>query len=178
MLANQEIALLALLVEKNFYGYEMEKTIEYRAMREWTELSISGIYKSLRKLELKKLVSSSREMTDENRIRKTYQITSQGNSELKNEIKGLIRNFQQMKYPVSIAIYNLDQLQPSEAITLLQEYKSELLGKITEYAEVEKCLGDEGCKYFQTAVVSRQLSLFRGELSWLETFLQEIEERK
>ncbi|MFC1888016.1 PadR family transcriptional regulator [Candidatus Cloacimonadota bacterium] len=177
MLTNQEIALLALLAEKDYYGYELEKTIEHRAMREWTELSISGIYKSLNKLELKDLVSSSREMTAENRLRKTYQITELGREALKTELEVLLRSYKQMKWPVDIGIYNLNIIGNEDKAELLKEYRENLQDKIDEYSQVEKCLQEDGCKYYQVAVVSRQLSIFKGEMIWLNSFINQLAER-
>jgi len=177
MITNQETALLALLAEKEYYGYELEKTVEFRAMREWTDLSISGIYKSLRKLEDRSLVSSSREMTEENRLRKIYRITEEGITVLKSEIGVLLKTYKQQKWPVDIGIYNLNLLDREDVIVDLKMYRETLLNKITEYQDVELCLNEQDCSFHHVAVVSRQLAIFQGELSWVDEFVRYLEEK-
>ena len=55
-LSNAEAALLGLLAEKPMHPYQIEQEVRYRDMRFWTELSMSSIYKLLRKLEREGLV--------------------------------------------------------------------------------------------------------------------------
>jgi len=50
-LTNAEAALLGLLSERPMHPYQIEKEVRSRDMRFWTELSMSSIYKLLRKLE-------------------------------------------------------------------------------------------------------------------------------
>jgi hypothetical protein len=57
-MTNAELAILGLIVERPRHGYEIEKVIEERGMREWTEVAFSSIYYILRKLEKKNLIHS------------------------------------------------------------------------------------------------------------------------
>ena len=43
-MTNAEFAILSLIFELPRHGYEIEKTIEKRGMREWTEIGFSSIY--------------------------------------------------------------------------------------------------------------------------------------
>ena len=52
-ISNIEAAILGLLCERPQYGYEIEKIIEKRNMRNWTEIGFSSIYYILKKLEEK-----------------------------------------------------------------------------------------------------------------------------
>ncbi len=55
----REAAILGLLCEKPLYGYTIEKIIEERGMRHWTEIGFSSIYYVLKRLESRNLVVSS-----------------------------------------------------------------------------------------------------------------------
>ncbi len=70
-LSNSEAALLGLLSEEPMHPYKIDQEFEYRDMRSWTELSMSSIYKLLRKLEKEQLVNSEKIISSENRLQKT-----------------------------------------------------------------------------------------------------------
>ena len=50
-MTNAELAILSLVVEQPRHGYEIERVIGERGMREWTEVGFSTIYSLLKKLE-------------------------------------------------------------------------------------------------------------------------------
>jgi DNA-binding PadR family transcriptional regulator len=47
---------LTLVAERPRHGYEIERVIEERGMREWTEIGFSSIYYLLKKLEREGLI--------------------------------------------------------------------------------------------------------------------------
>jgi len=57
-LTNAEYAVLGLLMERPSHGYDLEKTIQERGMREWTELAFSSIYFILNRLKKRGLAES------------------------------------------------------------------------------------------------------------------------
>ena len=57
-LTNTELALLSLVMEREMHGYEMERLIVERGMRNWTQVGFSSIYFVLRRLERAGLVAS------------------------------------------------------------------------------------------------------------------------
>lgn len=75
-LTNAEYAVLGLLMERPSHGYDLERTIQTRGMREWTELAFSSIYFILNKLEKRGLAQSRRDPAK--RTRKLYSPTHTG----------------------------------------------------------------------------------------------------
>lgn len=75
-LTNAEYAVLGLLVERPSHGYDLEKIIQTRGMREWTELAFSSIYFILNRLEKRGLAESQRDPAK--RTRKIYSPTRSG----------------------------------------------------------------------------------------------------
>ena len=55
-----EQLILGILSEHSEHGYNIEKIIEIRGMRKWTDIGFSSIYYVLEKLEDKGLASSKK----------------------------------------------------------------------------------------------------------------------
>ena len=105
-LSNAEAALLGLLSEQSMYPYQIEQQVKNRDMRYWTELSMSSIYKLLRKLEKDGLVLKKEEVSPENRLRNLYSLTEEGVRKLKATLIALFTEPEHMRWPVDIGIYN------------------------------------------------------------------------
>ncbi len=84
-----ETALLGLLADKARYGYELDKIIKEKHMREWTDIAFSSIYAILKGLEDKGCVESSSEIAG-NRVRRHYSITRQGRKRLRGSTAYLL----------------------------------------------------------------------------------------
>jgi DNA-binding PadR family transcriptional regulator len=89
-LSNAEAALLGLLSEKPMHPYQIEQEVKSRDMRSWTDLSMSSIYKLMRKLEREGLVIKQVRKSSANRLRKLYSITPEGERNLKSRIRELM----------------------------------------------------------------------------------------
>jgi DNA-binding PadR family transcriptional regulator len=171
---NAEAALLGLLSEKPMYPYQIEHEVKQRDMRFWTELSMSSIYKLLRKLEAGELVSSHVEISDENRTRKIYEVTEGGNKEFKEKLHDLLCEPEHKRWGIDIAISNLNILPREEAIACLREYHDELTKKINGYGELEKYLESENCPDYRMSLARRPKRILEGDLKWCEEYLVEL----
>ena len=80
------LLVLSLLSEKEYYGYEIIRTLEERS--DETFLYNEGtLYPILHKMESKGLVVSYKEKMENGRERKYYQITKAGLSQLETEME-------------------------------------------------------------------------------------------
>jgi DNA-binding PadR family transcriptional regulator len=86
IISNREAALLGLLCERPMYAYEIEKIIEERNMRHWTEISFSTLYYELKKLKKKKLVTSKTKLSKNNIAQKIYTINNEGKKAMKEKV--------------------------------------------------------------------------------------------
>ena len=57
ILTDAELTLLGPLCEEPMHAWQIEKAIQYRDMRQWTDLSQSMIYKQLRALHAAEFVT-------------------------------------------------------------------------------------------------------------------------
>lgn len=101
---HRAFVILGLINEKMHEGgchaYDINKRIEERGMRDWTNIGIdfsfSTIYRTLDRLENDELVESFEEEID-GRNRKTYRITPYGYKILKNNVYEVLYNYKGKK---------------------------------------------------------------------------------
>jgi DNA-binding PadR family transcriptional regulator len=108
-----EIALLGLLAEKPRYGYELDKIIEARGMREWTDIAFSSIYAVLRGMEKKGLAAATTEVAG-NRVRKLFSITKEGKRALREAVKSQIAEPVKQNDLMMLALANITVLSADE----------------------------------------------------------------
>lgn len=173
-LTKAETALMGLLNEGESHPYLLEKNVEYRSMRDWTELSMSSIYKLLRKFEKEKLVTCRTEMTQDNKTRKTYKVSPSGKQALKRQLKELLTEPEKMKWQMDIATYNLNVLPKKEVESALKIYKKSLKNQIEGYKALDAFLEKEGCPHYRRHVAKRPIYLIKGELQWIDMFLKDL----
>ncbi len=173
-ISNKETALLGLLSEGAMHGYKIEQEIKNRSMRDWTEISMSSVYKLLRKLEKEKLIKSDMKVSSKNISQKVYSITSEGKKELKDKIKNLVSEPEKTLSRIDLATSHLDQLTRKEATECLKKYEKKLNEMLTCYKELEKYL--QNCKYpkHSLALARRPQYLIIGELNWIKEYQKEI----
>jgi DNA-binding PadR family transcriptional regulator len=169
-LSNKETALLGLLMEESMYPYQMEKIIQYRDMRSWTEISMSSIYKSLAKLEERALVKSDVSISEGNRPQKFFSITMEGRTAFRAKIKDLISKPERVVWQFDLGVYYMDALEKGEIEEALGIYEEELRDLARGYGELEKFMRGEGCPEWRVAVSTRPQFFIKAELQWLRSF--------
>ncbi|WP_459202394.1 PadR family transcriptional regulator [Methanococcus sp. CF] len=120
-ISNVESAILGLLLEKPMYGYEIEKIIEEREMRQWTEIAFSSIYYVLKKLEEKKLVESET-VNKCGRARKIYIATDFGKETMQKKVKELVSNYEKLISGFDLGMSNLEILTKEETLECFESY--------------------------------------------------------
>lgn len=174
MLTNAETALLGLLSEQAMYPYQIEKEVKFRDMRFWTELSMSSIYKLLRKLEKEGMVECEKKISDENRLRKQYRLTEQGESELQANLVRLLTEPEHIRWQFDIGIYNSNLIPVDEVRNALTRYRAKLAENLQGYHELELFMKDLGCSPQQAAVSIRPRYLIQAEMDWIDDYLKTL----
>lgn len=175
IISNKETALLGLLCEEKMHAYKIEEEIKNRSMREWTEISMSSVYKLSRKLEEKGLIKSEIKISKNNRSQKIYSITPLGKKELKEKIIFLLSEPEHMNFRIDLATSNLDQLTKKEALVCLEKYQNKLKENLKCYIELGDYLRNCECPKHRLALSKRPQYLIKGELQWVKSYIQEIE---
>lgn len=173
-LTNQEAALLGLLSEEPMHPYKIENEVKYRDMRSWTGLSMSAIYKLLRKLEKEGMVNRENKISQENRLQKLYSITELGRKLLKNKLRDLFSQPDQTQWSIDIALYNADLVDTASIREALHSYKITLEERIQSYRELHQFLKKHDCPPHRFQVALRPIYLWEAEIKWIETYLETL----
>jgi DNA-binding PadR family transcriptional regulator len=156
------------------YPWQVEKVVQERDMRFWTDLSQSTIYKQLRSLDRANLVEYRQEAQG-GRLRKVYSVTQAGREALLSKLREILREPEHLKWRVDLGTYNLHLLPRAEARECLEEYRRRLEEGIECYRSLEVYLDSCGCPRHRCAVARRPIYLMEGEIRWVDEFLGSLE---
>lgn len=156
------------------YPYQIEQQVKYRDMRFWTELSMSSIYKLLRKLEKDGFVIRTNKISSQNRLRKLYTINSQGKGALKEKLALLLSQPEHVRWQIDIGTYNCSLLPGNKIQAALKKYRTALEEKINGYEKLRRYLRDAGCPPHRFGVATRPVFLLKGELQWVDSYLSQL----
>ena len=172
----REAAILGLLCEKPLYGYTIEKIIEERGMRHWTEIGFSSIYYVLKRLESRNLVVSSCRQQENKPSRKVFTITIDGEHLMKEKVRSLLSKNQRIVSPFDLGIAHLRLLSPSETIACLNE-RIKALDAAIEHVNTHRIQHENMKKpYFLLALSDRALAHLCTEKIWVEKFIAEVKQ--
>ncbi|MFX1521014.1 MAG: PadR family transcriptional regulator [Promethearchaeota archaeon] len=174
-ITDRETAILGLLAEKSRHGYEIEKVIEERGYRDWTDIGFSSIYYILNRLEDKGLIESKIIDVEGKPSRRVYNITEVGVSVLQEKVKALLSNPAKLISPLDLGIAHIPMLKPEVVVECLKNYIKSL-GKSIDFLENAYYQHEENSPYFVTALFSRPLAHLKTEKLWLELFVKFIED--
>jgi len=168
-LTNAEYAILGLLVERPCHGYDLERLIEERGMREWTELAFSSIYYILKKLQQRQLIEPRR--TSKKKTRKTYAPTSNGHA-LHGETTLRLLGEPGPSYPsILLAMANWPALKPEQALKALRHRRSSLKATLDRIAGKPR-----PGPAFVDVLFDYSISQIKSELDWVERSLIKLGE--
>ncbi len=172
-ISNADAALLGLLSEEPKHPWQIDKDVQWRDMRFWTDLSQSTIYRQLRALGKAGLVTA-REKKVDGRLRKVYTLTDAGRAALQERLRELLAEPEHLKWRVDLGTYNIDLLPPQEAIEALARYRVKLEENVKGYHALEQFLIDSDCPAHRLAVARRPIHLYEGEIRWLDEYVADL----
>jgi DNA-binding PadR family transcriptional regulator len=178
MISNKEAVLLGLVLEKPKHAYEVEKDIEERDMKYWTEISMSSVYKLLARLEERDLLESEVSLSEKNVAQKIYTVTGQGKKVFKEKIKELLSAWRPSIHPIDISLANLHRLNKKETVDGLNKYKESLDKMIKCYLDLEGFLTEHKCPPGNIQLATRRIYMLRGERKWLSKFMEDYKNEK
>jgi DNA-binding PadR family transcriptional regulator len=172
----REAAVLGLLYEKPLYGYTIEKIIEDRGMRHWTDIGFSSLYYVLKRLEGRSLIASSCLQQEDKPSRKVYTITEDGRRIMKAKVRSLLSQHQRIASPFDLGVSHLHLLPAEETIACLQE-RVRALDQAIERVTSHRGHHEKVKKpFFILALSDRVLAHLNTERNWVETFIGEVKQ--
>jgi DNA-binding PadR family transcriptional regulator len=173
-LTNAEMAVLGLVAEQPRHGYDIERAIEAREMREWTEVGFSSIYFLLKKLEGKGLVAGRRMAPGRGPARRVYRATPAGRAALRAAILHSLAVPVNSHPPIQLALANLPAVPRPDAVAALEHYRDGLRRRL-EHIHTRRSLGplpDHVLAMFDLSAAAVQ-----AEIGWATSFLRRLRSR-
>jgi len=122
-MTNAEFAILNLISELPRHGYDIEKIIIERGMRDWTEIGFSSIYYLLNKLEKEGLiVGRTEQQAGRGPARKVYHITPMGKETCREKLLEVLSTPYRCYSPILLGLANLYSVKKIDAINALRKY--------------------------------------------------------
>jgi DNA-binding PadR family transcriptional regulator len=172
----REAAVLGLLYENPLYGYTIEKVIEQRGMRHWTDIGFSSIYYVLKRLESRNLIVSSFQQQEDKPSRKVYTITGEGRYHMKEKVRSLLSQQKRVASPFDLGLAHLHLLPATETIGCLHN-RIRALDTAIDLIKSHRANHEQTMKpYFILALSDRALAHLCTERSWIEKFLEEVKQ--
>lgn len=170
-LSPSDLLILGLLAEGSTHGYELERLIRARRVREWTSLGTSSIYYVLHRLESRGLIVSHK--TSSNiKGRREFRLTPAG---WRTCIQGSLELIQQIvptHAPVLVGIANIDLLDIEGVLTALQERKRGILERL-EHLTAARAYPDMPLS--GRLIFDHPVSTLEAELKWIESTTDVLE---
>lgn len=180
------------------YGYEVNNIIERFGYREWVDLRFSSVYKALSELEKRGLVEGKKRDDKLKTSKKTYKLTRKGRILLRKQIRMCLSEPPRPKTLFDLGVAAMSLLSKEEILESLLMYKTNLensleflesnvhnfdnlqrLRRVAPESLVGRITVDEYDNMENIGAVralfDRPASSVRCQISWLESFIKQIE---
>ncbi|HGY54176.1 MAG TPA: PadR family transcriptional regulator [Caldithrix abyssi] len=175
-MTNAEFAILSLVSELPRHGYDIEKIIIERGMRDWTEIGFSSIYYLLNKLEKEGLIiSQTEQQPGRGPARKVYYITSFGKETCKKKTLEVLSTPHRCYPPILLGLANLSSIKKTNAINALTKYCDGL----SERLQYLRSRREEQSPHplFVDFMFTYSITMIEAEKKLIESFIQNLEEK-
>jgi DNA-binding PadR family transcriptional regulator len=164
-----ELTLLGLVVEEPRHGYDLERVIEQRGIRRWTDIGFSSIYYLLGKLEARGLLAAEQQ-AGAAKSRRVFHATEEGRRLAAEQALAFIREASPVPHPFLVGLANLPLIAEAE-------YDEALRARLAQVdARIDAVVGAERAQAplprAAREVFSYSLSLLEAERSWLAERVQ------
>ncbi|AYY13833.1 PadR family transcriptional regulator [Actinobacteria bacterium YIM 96077] len=174
-LTPSELTVLGLLVEHPRHGYDLERVIEQRGIRQWTDIGFSSIYYLLTKLEKRGLAQTS-EAPAGAKSRRVFHATTAGRQAARRNALALIAEIREVPHPILVGIANLPLISEQEYAEALRARLGQVAARIAVIEETEKAQAPLPVPARE--VFSYSLSLLEAERQWLASRVQVPDDRQ
>jgi DNA-binding PadR family transcriptional regulator len=167
-----ELTILGLIIEQPRHGYELERVIEQRGIRDWTELGFSSIYYVLGRLERRELVTA--EPAPGPKSRRVFRATPAGLSAAREATLAMLTDARPVFSPFPAALAQRPLVGEADFAAALRQRRDALTARI---AAVEAArAAQQPLPPPAAAIFGYTLGQMAAEIAWLDTTLDDSEE--
>jgi DNA-binding PadR family transcriptional regulator len=172
LMTNAELAVLSLLVERPRHGYDIEKVIEERGMRDWTDVGFSSIYYILSKLEKQALVAARADSSGPGPARKVYAPTAAGFEACGRATIEALSTLRAPN-PFMLGLSNIVGLPDADALEALRTYRAALAARL---AQVRLRSANAGGAQYVADLFDYGIRMLDAELEWVSALVTRREQ--
>ena len=164
-LTNAEFAVISLLAEAPLHGYEIERLIEARGMRNWTEIGFSSIYFVLQKLEGRGLIETVGPAPASRREPRVYRLSAAGRAAHREETRRALAEPDTLYPAILLGLANWPALATGAASAALATRDSTLAGRLADLTRRRNA--QEPLPAFVGAMFDYGAAMIEAERAWL-----------
>jgi DNA-binding PadR family transcriptional regulator len=173
-MTNTELAILGLVAETPRHGYEIERLIEQRGMRNWTEVGFSSIYYVLGKLEQRGWIASRTEPAEgRGPARKVFEAQPAGREAWYQATLEALTGPGQPNSSFLLGLAGLPGVRATDAVTALRQYRRGILTRKNEVDEAWQRAGN--LPFVLEGMFEYSVNLLQTELDWLDRYIPRLE---
>jgi DNA-binding PadR family transcriptional regulator len=164
----RELLLLGLLRSQDMHGYQLHEAIDSH-LGMGIQLTKPTAYRLLSHMAKDGWVTAREEQEGNRPPRRVYTITPQGEGAFQRLLRENLANYQPSDFTCQIGLAFLDELSPTEALTLLQRRRAgleELLDSTRAHGEHPGSL---------QLMLEHQMHVLAAELEWLNTVIARLQ---
>jgi DNA-binding PadR family transcriptional regulator len=174
-MTNAELAVLSLIAEADRHGYEIEKVIEVRGMRDWTDIGFSSIYYILKRLEHHGWIKGvKRSVVGQGAPRKVYSITAEGKLIFEQAIIEALSTPQRDLDNFQLGLANINRIPKPKTVEALKAQLRELEKRAEQ---VRRRREDHApLPLHVDGMFDLSLNMIATQLEWIRTFIRRWEQ--
>jgi DNA-binding PadR family transcriptional regulator len=176
-ISNVEFMLLQILCQQGeLSGYRINKIVEEREYRVWTDIGITSIYTGLEKLRKKRLVTPRIDVSKLGKgpLPKKFQITKKGQQVLKKEIEYSLSYTRERDRRFDLALVAIPLLSLQVVINALEKRKHFLRDSEKQISVRFEALGGEKLPINIKALFKHSLHLIKHELEFVNKLIADL----
>lgn len=163
-LTTAELTVLGLIVERPRHGYDLERVIEQRGVRQWTDIGFSSIYYLLAKLAKRGLVHVPQAPAAAKSPR-VFHASAAGRKVAARNSFALIAESRAVPQPLLVGVANLSLLTEARYAEAIRTRLAQIENRIAAVREAERAQAP--LPQPAREVFSYSLSLLDAERQWL-----------
>lgn len=170
-LTDSEFLVLGLVAEMPCHGYELEKVIEERGMREWTQIGFSSIYYVLNRLEQKGLIKADTPASA--KAKKSYEMTAEGRETLINQTLSTLKSVHPTYPSLLLGMIHWSVLTRDQALDALKTRKSALAIELERIENIH--FEQQPLPDYIDAIFEFSIGQLKAEADWIDRTLAYME---
>ncbi|KAA9159837.1 winged helix DNA-binding protein [Amycolatopsis acidicola] len=169
-MTDAELTVLGLVVEQPRHGYELDRVIEERGVRNWTALGFSSIYYVLDKLAKRGLIESAGAPASR-KSRATFRATAAGRELCATATRDALTTLTPLHARVLIGMANSPGLPEAEVSAGLTERLSALRAQLATVRATRRA--QEPLPAAASAIFDYSEAMLAADVAWTENALRE-----